>query len=68
MASSAVASFLNVKYTDQNAFAFRLDHLKSENLFVSDVKREHDIDERKRFKESLQANRDKSPGSDLGLW
>ena len=47
----------------------RLDYLKSENVFASDVSKEHLADERKRFKESLQANRDKSPdGSDLGLW
>lgn len=48
---------------------FRTDYLKKENLFASDVHKSHDADERKRFKEMLQANREKvSDGSDLGLW
>mmetsp|Transcript_6027 Transcript_6027/g.8652 ORF Transcript_6027/g.8652 Transcript_6027/m.8652 type:complete len:157 (+) Transcript_6027:200-670(+) len=46
----------------------RLDYLKSGNLFADDVKKEHDTEERKQFKESLIANREKSAGSDLGLW
>lgn len=48
----------------------RKDHLNKENLFASDVKKSHDDDERRRFKEMIQANRDKvvSDGSDLGLW
>ena len=47
---------------------FRLDYLKSGNLFADDVKKEHDMEERKQFKESLIANREKAAGSDLGLW
>ena len=48
---------------------FRMDYLKKENLFASDVQKSHDQDERRRFKEMLQANRDKVvDGSDLGLW
>mmetsp|Transcript_22107 Transcript_22107/g.29082 ORF Transcript_22107/g.29082 Transcript_22107/m.29082 type:complete len:157 (-) Transcript_22107:314-784(-) len=46
----------------------RLDYLKSGNLFAEDVKKEHDMEERKQFKESLIANREKAAGSDLGLW
>mmetsp|Transcript_32600 Transcript_32600/g.79094 ORF Transcript_32600/g.79094 Transcript_32600/m.79094 type:complete len:153 (+) Transcript_32600:132-590(+) len=47
----------------------RMDYLKKENLFASDVQKSHDLDERRRFKEMLQANRDKViDGADLGLW
>ena len=50
--------------------SLRLDHLKSNNnLFASDVQKEHDVDERRKLKESLIANREKgNSGSDLGLW
>lgn len=48
---------------------YRMDYLKKENLFASDVQKNHDLDERRRFKEVLQANRDKVvDGADLGLW
>jgi hypothetical protein len=47
----------------------RLDYLKNANLFVDDVKEEHDRAERKKFKAALEENRNKSPGgSNLGLW
>lgn len=46
-----------------------LDYLKNANLFADDVKKEHDAEERKKFKAALEENRNKSPGgSDLGLW
>jgi hypothetical protein len=49
--------------------ACRLDYLKNANLFADDVKKEHDREERKKFKAALEENRNKSPGgSDLGLW
>uniref|UniRef100_A0A6U5PCC4 Uncharacterized protein n=1 Tax=Grammatophora oceanica TaxID=210454 RepID=A0A6U5PCC4_9STRA len=47
----------------------RLDYLKNANLFADDVKKEHDAEERKRFKAELIANRDKSSSdSGLSLW
>lgn len=49
-------------------FIFSLDYLKSGNLFADDVRKDHDLEERKKFKETLLANRDKGAGSDLGLW
>jgi len=52
-----------------DSFIFcRLDYLDKANLFAADVKREHCQVERKQFKEELLANREKNPGSDLGLW
>ena len=46
-----------------------MDYLKGENLFASDVQKSHDRDERRRFRELLEANRDKVlDGADLGLW
>jgi hypothetical protein len=49
--------------------ACRLDYRKNANLFVDDVKEEHDRAERKKFKAALEENRNKSPGgSNLGLW
>ena len=48
---------------------FRTDYLKKENIFASDVHKSHDADERKKFREMLEENREKTPGgSDLGLW
>ena len=50
----------------------RQDYLESANLFANDVLKDHDADERKKFKEQLLANREKAAsaqaGSDLGLW
>ena len=52
-----------------DSHTFRLDYLKGANLFADDVKKKHDASERKKFKDALIENRDKSPGgSDLGLW
>jgi hypothetical protein len=50
---------------------YRLDYLKNANLFADDVRKEHEAQERKRFKDALIANREKAQaqeGSDLGLW
>lgn len=50
----------------------RQDYLENANLFADDVRKEHDSEERKKFKEELISNREKAAeahaGSDLGLW
>jgi len=47
----------------------RSEFLKKDNLFAVDVKKERDVEERKKFKEALLANRENlDAGSDLGLW
>ena len=50
----------------------RQDYLKNANLFADDVRKDHDSEERRKFKEELVANRERAAeaqaGSDLGLW
>lgn len=49
-------------------FMFRMDYLKNANLFAEDVKKEHAMEERAKFKETLKFQRKEQAGADLGLW
>ena len=48
----------------------RLDYLEKANLFADDVRKDHDLEERKKFKEELinKYQNKAEAGSDLGLW
>lgn len=65
--------FLNLSgFLCSSFIIIRLDYLENANLFAQDVRKEHDQEERRKFKQELIANREKAvegqSGSDLGLW